>query len=221
MGNAVTARRQRDLDWLVTLALELFLPHRFRLLRMDATLEERLRVCKDIYQFDKQSIPRCLRAFVQTVFNNEVITAQGLPPPSAHQLLQPMVSLIPFPDDFPAVLKINRNFRRLLDTGTGDFAALGKSLSALTNPSSIYIVLPFVKMLLNRNTTGGQAALYLIDPVASVLGPVEAAKEFLNTILKLMAPDQPSPSLVYLYHKRFLLMLQVLVILYLNPLSIE
>lgn len=209
-GNALAVRRQRDLEWLVSLALELFLPHRFRLLGMDATLDERFQVCKDIHQYDKQSIPRCLRRFVETVLSNEAVTGQGLPPPSAHQLLQPMVSLIPFPDEFPAVLKISRAFQQVLQTGTGDFLALGKSLSGLTNPSSVSLLLPFVKSLLNRNATSMQAALYLIDPVAAALGPSEAAKEFMQIIAKIMTPEQPSPSLVYLYHKRFLLMLQVL-----------
>ena len=44
---------------------------------------------------------------------------------------------------------------------------------------------------------------------SAALGPTETAKEFLNIILKIMGPEQPSAPLVLLYHKRFLLMLQV------------
>lgn len=205
----VASRRQRDLQWLVTLAMELFIPQRFRLLRLNAKLEERWQICQDIVRFDRSLIPRCLRAFIQTVFLNETVTAQGLPPPSAHQLLQPMVSLLPFPSEFPAVLSLTRQLRLLSDHVNVDFPGAGKALSSLSNPSSITLVVPFVKALLLKSTTAFRAALYLLDPIAAALGPSETAKEFLPIILKIMGPEQPSAPLVLLYHKRFLLMLQV------------
>lgn len=206
---SVVSRRQRDLQWMVTLATELFLPHRFRQLRLNAKLEERWQICQDIVKFDRHILPRCLKAFIQTVFQNETVTAQGLPPPSAHQLLQPMVSLIPFPSEFPAVMNSTQKLKQLLDHVSMDFSGVGKLVSNLSSPSSISLVVPFVKALLIKNTTAFRAALYLIDPVATVLGPSETAKEFLPIILKIMGPEQPSAHLVLLYHKRFLLMLQV------------
>lgn len=205
----VAGRRYRDLQWMVTLAIELFLPHRFRLLRHDARLEDRWRICQDIVQFDRHQLPRCLRAFVQTVFQNETITANGLPPPSAHQLLQPMVSLIPFPVEFPVVLDVTNRLKQLLDQTNADFPSVGKALSCLSSHTSVTIVVPYIKALLSKSNTAFRAALYLLDPVAAALGPSETAKEFLSVILKLMGPEQPTPPLVLLYHKRFLLMLQV------------
>ncbi|XP_046448529.1 WD repeat-containing protein 81-like isoform X2 [Daphnia pulex] len=205
----VAGRRQRDLQWLVTLAMELFIPQRFRLIRLSAKLEERWQICQDIVRFDRHLLPRSLRSFIQIVFQNETVTAQGLPPPSAHQLLQPMVSLIPFPSEFPAVLTATHQLKQLLDQGNVDFPGVGKTISSFTCPSSIALVIPFVKALLLKSTTAFRAALYLLDPIAAALGPTETAKEFLNIILKIMGPEQPSAPLVLLYHKRFLLMLQV------------
>lgn len=212
--NATVAnRRHRDLQWMVTLAIELFLPHRFRLLRLDARLEERWRICQEIVRIDRHQLPRCLRSFVQTVFQNETVTANGLPPPSAHQLLQPMVSLIPFPVEFPSVLDITNRLKQLScwtdPANAADFPAVGKALSRFSSQSSMAIIVPYVKALLLKNGTAFRAALYLLDPVAAALGPLETAKEFLSIILKMMGPEQPSPPLVLLYHKRFLLMLQV------------
>ncbi|KZS10887.1 Uncharacterized protein APZ42_024536 [Daphnia magna] len=205
----IAGRRQRDLQWLVTLAVELFIPERFRLLRQNATLEERWQICQDIIRFDRHLVPRCLRAFIQTVFHNETVTAQGLPPPSAHQLLQPMVSLIPFPSEFPAVLRATRRLRQLFENENMDFSEAGKIISSFSNLSSISLLIPFVKALLLKSSTAFRAALYLLDPIATALGPYETAKEFLHIILKIMGPEQPSAPLVLLYHKRFLLMLQV------------
>lgn len=205
----IAGRRQRDLQWLVTLAVELFIPERFRLLRQNATLEERWQICQDIIRFDRHLVPRCLRAFIQTVFHNETVTAQGLPPPSAHQLLQPMVSLIPFPSEFPAVLRATRRLRQLFENENMDFSEAGKIISSFSNLSSISLLIPFVKALLLKSSTAFRAALYLLDPIATALGPYETAKEFLHIILKIMGPEQPSAPLVFLYHKRFLLMLQV------------
>jgi len=54
-----------------------------------------------------------------------------------------------------------------------------------------------------------RAALHILDPIAAAIGPTETAKQFLAPILKLMGPEQPSAQLVYLYHRRFLLMLLV------------
>ena len=209
LATTVAGRRQRDLQWMVTLAMELFIPQRFRLLRLNAKLEERWQICQDIVRFDRNLIPRSLRAFIQTVFENETVTSQGLPPPSAHQLLQPMVSLLPFPSEFPAVLAVTRQLRQLLDHVNMNFPGAGKILSSLSNSSSITLVVPFVKALLLKSTTAFRAALYLLDPVANSLGPSETAKEFLPIILKVMGPEIPSAPLVLLYHKRFLLMLQV------------
>lgn len=205
----VAGRRQRDLQWIVTLAMELFIPQRFRLIRLNARLEERWQICQDIVRFDRHLLPRSLRSFIQTVFQNEIVTAQGLPPPSAHQLLQPMVSLIPFPSEFPAVLTATHQLKQLLDHANMDFLGVGKTITSFTSPSSIALVIPFVKALLLKNTTAFRAALYLLDPIAAALGPTETAKEFLHIILKIMGPEQPSAPLVLLYHKRFLLMLQV------------
>lgn len=204
----IALRRQRDIQWIMTLALELFLPQRFYLLRAEASLEERMQLCRDFLQFEQHQIPRSLRAFIQTVIKNDVVTSEGLPPPSAHQLLQPMISLIPFPDEFPTVLTLSRQLLNLQDHSRSDFATIGKALARLA-PSNLQLLVPYIKALLLKTKTAYWAALYLLEPVAVVLGPSESAKEFLPIILKLMGPDQPSPALVFLYHKRFLLMLQV------------
>ena len=200
-------KRQRDVQWIATLALELFMPLQFRLLGIESTLEDRLRAFQIIFQCEKHQIPRFFRPFLKAVFDNETVTDRGLPPPSAHQLLQPMVSLIPFPAEFPAVLSIAKQLRQLLDDDCrSDFVTAGKMLSTLTSPSHVILLVPLVKALLQKSTTSVATALHLLDPVAVVLGQLETAKELLPILLKIMAPDQPSAPLALLYHKRFLLM---------------
>lgn len=206
----VAIRRQRDLQWLASLALELFLPMKFRPLPIGATLEDRLQVCQHVIKHELSDVPRCLRTFLKIVLQNETITAHGLPPPSPHQLLQPMVSLLAFPSEFPLVDSISTQLSNLVNSTTNaDFVAVGKMLSNLNQMSSVILVVPFVKELLQTNCTALRTALYLFDPIAAALGPHEAAKEFLAALLKLMAPDQPVTDLALFYHKRFLLMLQV------------
>ena len=205
----VAVRRQRDLQWLATLILELFLPHKFRSLQMDAPLEERMQVCLRIFRSEINEVPRCLRAFLKAVFDNEIITAQGLPPPSAHQLLQPMVSLVPFPSEFPTVESAADHLNQLLEQVHSDFAGAGKLVASLAGTSSIYLLIPLVKALFQKHAIAFQTALHLFDPLAAAIGPQESTKEFLPLLLKLMSPEEPSAFLVFLYHRRFLLMLQI------------
>ena len=210
ISNQWVVRRQRDLFWLSTLVLELFLPLQFRLLDAEATLEDRLRLSRNIFKLESSTIPRFVKPFLKAVLANESVTQSGLPPPSAHQLLQPMVSLIPFPAEFNAVLCVANELRRLMDVPCADFSAAARMLSKLTCPSSIQLLIPLVKTLMRRPATAFGAALHLLDPVAVVLGRSDAVKEFLPIVSKLMAPEQPSALLVLLYHKRFLLVLLVL-----------
>ena len=213
-SNQFALRRQRDLLWLATLALELFMPLQFRLLGAEARLEDRLSITDKILKCHRSEIPRFLRPFLKAVFDNETITDRGLPPPSAHQLLEPMVSLIPFPAEFSTILAIANKFRQLLDDTHSDFSTVAKMLSSVTSSacqtsSSIVLLIPYVKALLQKPTTAFASALHLLDPLAVVLGRHRTAKEFLPILVKLMAPEHPSPPLVLLYHKRFLLILLV------------
>lgn len=181
---------------------------------METRLEDRLKITDNILKCHRSEIPRFLRPFLKAVFDNETITDRGLPPPSAHQLLEPMVSLIPFPAEFRTVLAITNEFRQLLDETHSDFSVAAKMLSSVASSASlessnVVLLIPYVKALLRKPATAFAAALHLLDPMAIILGRQQTTKEFLPILVKLMAPEHPSAPLVLLYHKRFLLVLLV------------
>ncbi len=60
------------MQWLASLALELFVPQAFRLLRADAPLEQRAAVCRHALRHllvAGGDVPRCLRPFLRAVFD--------------------------------------------------------------------------------------------------------------------------------------------------------
>lgn len=96
--------RAKDLQVLGCIAVELFLSDRLRPLgaltnRLD--FEARLNVCLTVLNHHGDQLPRCVRYPIRVLLQMDAspITDRGLPPPTAHQFLQPLLSstLFPFP----------------------------------------------------------------------------------------------------------------------------
>lgn len=97
----------RDLQVLGCLIVEIFLAKKIRPLSglCLQSFEKRLEVCTNVLKNNLESLPKCVQYPVTLLLNssaNEMITEKGLPPPSAHQLLQPLLNnmLFPFPLHF-------------------------------------------------------------------------------------------------------------------------
>nr|CAD7259629.1 unnamed protein product [Timema shepardi] len=129
----VAGRRIREMQVLGCLVVELFLASKLRALGSynQASFEQRLEACHCILARSGDSLPRCVKYAVSLLlqvnlnpedgdvltetkrlsvypFRYPTITSQGLPPPSAHQLLQPLLSsaVFPFPKHFSLMFKL-------------------------------------------------------------------------------------------------------------------
>lgn len=92
----------RDLQVLGCLIVEIFLAKKIRPLSglCLQSFEKRVEVCTNVLKNNLESLPKCVQYPVMLLLNtsaNEMITEKGLPPPSAHQLLQPLLNNMLFP----------------------------------------------------------------------------------------------------------------------------
>ncbi|XP_059618157.1 WD repeat-containing protein 81 [Phlebotomus argentipes] len=129
----IAEHRLRELQILGCLIVEICLPHKMRPLNSAAcggTFEQRLATCRSIVKAEKSSLPACVQypvqLFLQLTADEAIITEKGLPIPSAHQILQPLLAnaLFPFPPSYIGVfatvetLQRFRGAARLLEMNT-------------------------------------------------------------------------------------------------------
>ncbi|KAK3930332.1 WD repeat-containing protein 81 [Frankliniella fusca] len=233
----VASKRLREMQVLGCLIVELFLAGR---LRASATShEQRLQVCQSAARHCGDQLPRCVRKVVSLLLQINcpnstssaedtdnlsfsgsgvrypLISSNGLPPPSAHQFLQPLLStmLIAFPKQFLTVFSLLRK--------SHDYYSLSRELSwrsennegqeeenfilseklrecwvksvahDLTlvlpqlDPFLVHLILPHVRQLMEDPNTAVLATWYLFDPIAQALGPSATCNNLLETIVKL------------------------------------
>ncbi|XP_037033501.1 WD repeat-containing protein 81 [Bradysia coprophila] len=103
----ITEHCQRDLQVLGCIIVEIFLAQKIRPLSglCLQSFEKRVEVCSNVLASNLDLVPKCVQYPASVLLNsqvNEMITERGLPPPSAHQLLQPLLNniLFPFPISF-------------------------------------------------------------------------------------------------------------------------
>lgn len=103
----ITEHCYRDLQVLGCIIVEIFLAQKIRPISglCSQSLEKRVEVCLNVLTHNLELVPKCVQYPAMMLLNrkaNEMITEKGLPPPSAHQLLQPLLSnmLFPFPINF-------------------------------------------------------------------------------------------------------------------------
>lgn len=103
----VATCRMRELQILGCLIVEIFLSKQIRAQGIISNLDfnERLKLCVTIVKYHFEQLPRCVKYAVILLFQLDTnnfdgnirynsITDIGLPPPSAHQLLQPLLNCI-------------------------------------------------------------------------------------------------------------------------------
>lgn len=105
--------RMRELEILGCLIVEIFLSRHLRAqdFLIQQEFSERLKLCLTVLKYHGDKLPRCVKYAVHLLLQTDsgeidsvrypTVTDLGLPPPSAHQLLQPLLSCIfPFPSNF-------------------------------------------------------------------------------------------------------------------------
>lgn len=100
--------KSKELKILGCIIIELFMSKKLRpLLKHNQQFDERLEACKLLLKNDESQIPNCVLYPIKLLFGMATdeqcqVTDLGIPPPTASQLLQPVLSniLIPFPDNF-------------------------------------------------------------------------------------------------------------------------
>ncbi|KAI8125355.1 hypothetical protein FF38_14339 [Lucilia cuprina] len=101
-------KKLQDLQILGCLIVEIFALPKLRPLighNLTPKFEDRLKACLTTFTLNKHEIPKCLRSITLQLLNlncQDMITENGLPLPSAQQLLEPIYHnlLIPFPSNY-------------------------------------------------------------------------------------------------------------------------
>ncbi|XP_046400829.1 WD repeat-containing protein 81 [Ischnura elegans] len=144
LKQAAAARRIREMQVLGCLVVELFLSPSFNALPRFVPISKRLALCRAAFLAENHSLPPCVRHATSLLlqlssedsesnlelkseentsvlptmpylpFRYPMIMPMGLPPPSAHQLLQPSISLFPFPTYFPGLYSLLRTLREYM-----------------------------------------------------------------------------------------------------------
>lgn len=109
----ITARRIKELQILGCIIVEIFMAKQLRALGnhdLNLSFPERLRACLAVVRTCKNEVPLCVKNIVKLLlpegaelenFKYPTVTNVGLPPPSAHLLLEPLLHcVIPFPKSF-------------------------------------------------------------------------------------------------------------------------
>ncbi|XP_015112635.1 WD repeat-containing protein 81 [Diachasma alloeum] len=287
----VACARIKEQQILGCLILEIFLPKKFRATwnTGKSSFAGRLETCINILLETPEILPKCVRNAVGLLLQVEItpktygvnsidstdlldtspfryptVTPMGLPPPSAHQFLQPILSSSLFPSSkyfqhLFNVIEMLQEYEKLVqdlntlfkDDEIADLnslntrtkiqflckiseckvKAVARELEKLlmfagnSMESSLQLIVPHVKQIMEEPYSAVLAAWYLFDPMAKSLGPKETSEIFLTPIVKLYENGSVMDSMtsmdclppntfakfktMRLYHRSFLLKLMV------------
>lgn len=120
----VSEFRARELQIVGCILVEVFLANKIRPFHFEdkLTFEKRLKNCTELVKREHENLPKCVEYPLRVLLQfdeKEVVTEKGLPQPSAHQILQPLLSnsLFPFPIEYvqvSSILKTIFKFNRTL-----------------------------------------------------------------------------------------------------------
>ncbi|KAG0425616.1 hypothetical protein HPB47_027248, partial [Ixodes persulcatus] len=134
----------------------------------------------------------------------------GLPPPSAHQLLQPLLSTIPFPTHYPALYEFLSTLDALTSASdkVNHVSRTLPNLLTRLNRQDLDLVMGHLSDLFSQKESSLLAVWQLFDLVGTALGPRALAERLLGVLVALMSTDQPTTRHLRLFHRSFLLKLQ-------------
>lgn len=204
-------------------------------LHSSRNLAERYLQALQVLKVQPSKLPKCLQSAVQVLLQTEkpisvpasvgkgaagssrvewrypCVCDGGLPPPSAHQLLQPLLSIIPFPSYYPALY----DFLSKLDAETKapvKVYFVSRELPHLLSqlgPNDLDLVMGHLGDLFSDRESSLLAVWQLFDLVGLALGPKALAERLLPVLVNLLSTDQPTVKHLRLFHRSFLLKLQV------------
>uniref|UniRef100_A0A1S4KJ09 Neutral sphingomyelinase (N-smase) activation associated factor FAN, putative n=1 Tax=Ixodes scapularis TaxID=6945 RepID=A0A1S4KJ09_IXOSC len=154
-------------------------------------------------------LPNSATGGAQPEWRYPCVCEGGLPPPSAHQLLQPLLSTIPFPTHYPALYE----FLSTLDALTSASDKVGFRVRSVVPQRQkeihLDLVMGHLSDLFSQRESSLLAVWQLFDLVGTALGPRALAERLLGVLVALMSTDQPTTRHLRLFHRSFLLKLQV------------
>ncbi|XP_077530385.1 WD repeat domain 81 [Haemaphysalis longicornis] len=198
-------------------------------------LAERYLQALQVLKVQSSKLPKCLQSAVQVLLQTEkpipvpasvgreavgssrvewrypCVCDGGLPPPSAHQLLQPLLSIIPFPSYYPALY----DFLSKLDAESSapvKVYFVSRELPPLLGqlgPNDLDLVMGHLGDLFSDRESSLLAVWQLFDLVGLALGPKALADRLLPVLVGLLSTDRPTVRHLRLFHRSFLLKLQV------------
>ena len=233
-----------DMEVVGCLILELYVPQKFVGLGSNANIDARIDCSLNIIKNELHTIPLLVRTAVTRLLKVEdnlleettnhysfsSISKEGLPPPSAQQLLHPTISPLPFPKSFYTFAKILRmlNEIQLTQEFQTDQSVSNKEiehtvaevqvkmvaveLSSLLEDiprTQLKLILPVVKSLFQGMPTQILAVWFLFEPISKALGPSQTRIHFLEYILNIYEQSAQTLKHLKLYHRTFLLNLIV------------
>lgn len=229
--NAMAQSRVREMQTLGCLIVELYLSNKLRASNFSpCSFEDRMQMCLKVVENHWRDLPYAVRKVTSVLLEVDdcgrkkstgaltewykSISHNGLPPPSAHQLLQPLLSgVVPFPHYFEQLYfllaEINKLERSDEDTSELEINIFHKefpSLLPIMDADGLNLLIPHVVRLL-KSESATNAAWRLFDPLAKALGPDNSAKDLLEPISDLM--DSGGANRAKLYHRSFLLKLMI------------
>lgn len=241
--------KSRDMMVFGCLIVEIALAPKLRIIPRNITFEERYNIIIKLLKSHFHEVPRCFQEALKLLlqidfpkkqinekttvpFQYPPVTFKGLPPPSAHQLLQPLIRILPFPSYFSELYsfihQMNHYSACLEDIKKNytlenkqekiynlSMAKINLAMSILPsllnklNQEGLDLLTPYLQDLFECPDTALLAAWHLFNMVAQALGPQQTVRKFLVTIIHLFDPDIPSPKHLKLYHRSYLLQLMV------------
>ncbi|XP_050717169.1 WD repeat-containing protein 81-like isoform X6 [Eriocheir sinensis] len=245
---AAHLRRVRDMQAIGCIIVEMFSASKCRALGTRACLRDRYAHARKLLAHDQNDVPRCARQALQIIFqmlshwDNEhnslptkydPVYSDGLPPPSPHQLLQPLINLVVFPSYFPRLYRFvckMKQYSRLLNEAQGTHSGSHDRKEYIQNvmanrvkmaardlpdilptlsAEGLDLILPFLTELFEYPESAVSAAWYLTSILAQALGPEEANRYLLPPLVKLFEAESVTDKHLKLFHRTFLLQLLV------------
>lgn len=245
---AAHLRRVRDMQAIGCIIVEMFSASKCRALGTRACLRDRYAHARKLLAHDQNDVPRCARQALHIIFqmlshwDNEhtslpnkydPVYSDGLPPPSPHQLLQPLINLVVFPSYFPKLYRFvckMKQYSRLLNQAQGTHCGSHErkeyiqkvmanrvkmaardlpDLLPVLSAEGLDLILPFLTELFECPESAVSAAWYLTSILAQALGPEEANRYLLPPLVKLFEAESVTDKHLKLFHRTFLLQLLV------------
>lgn len=162
--------------------------------------------------------------------NYPIVNWLGLSPPTPVLLLHPMLDVLPFPNYFPDLytclcqlkvkdddieqVKRSSNYPPFERQKVIKVIAREKvkilqifleTFQGRLNQEALELLLPYVEDLFRDDVTAIPAAWSLFNLIGQEIGPIETSVRFLQHLVRLFNGDTPSPKLMKMYHKTFLI----------------